>query len=669
VLPAWGLTTHGTPDAQVEMQAYVGDFASGYVAEGCLPTVVGGSLQVPPCRAYALETAPVTRLRYLAEPTARSIPLVAADGLIWLAGRADVAVTPPGWTGVVGTHYVWTHTTTTRPVLPQGTVLLAGATSSGGVLSQVADLRPDTPYRGPVNALSGLYGVTGDCQTVDTAGLQAAINAGLWRDREVYLPTPPGGCYKTGALWLHYHATFNAAAPQAIEHQGYLLVLGDGPMRFKTATEPRQYERTVLECVDATQPCINAFTGAGAGAPNALRHLRLERLSVVGTSPGQYLVSIDGANNGAGMREMYLLQKSQTGSGLKWLNTFVVDLTQVFIEYQSVVPQGRSTGRGLYLSNTTTTGGMVDVRNVSAKGFDTCWQIGEQDFGTGSRLQAVTILDGQAGNCQIGMFVGHALRGFSCTGCYFEGISKYAMQFDADPRGGRVEASWFAVDDLLDADDVAILFGNGVGDPGGRAQAITFANNVFLGQKAGYTFYVDTSTDTHSIAVEGNYVEGGLGASGLVGIGCRDTFDAKGLRVMGNFFDPATVATPIQDACYYTGLITAMDRVVMGRTVSHSSGAAIVLAPTLTLPTDGNTFNLTGSATVTMISCPHCRSGAQVRFLKVAGNTPVFQEGGNMNLSNAGSDANTWAPGTVATGTLTLELYGTTWYEVGRTVQ
>jgi hypothetical protein len=168
----------------------------GYVASGCVPSVAGGmALTMAPCRAFALDTTDPKTLKGFEEETARTLTLSGA-GPFWLVGRWHPGVTPPGWTCQPGTHYCWIQGAS-APAWPSGTVRLAYAAQTAGVLTHAQVLAPSTPLDPqPLDAIvyATQYGLRCDGVSDNSIALQTAVAAIPGAGGILLLPASADAC-------------------------------------------------------------------------------------------------------------------------------------------------------------------------------------------------------------------------------------------------------------------------------------------------------------------------------------------------------------------------------------------------------------------------------------------------------------------------------------------
>jgi len=119
---------------------------------------------------------------------------------------------------------------------------------------------------------------------------------------------------------------------------------------------------------------------------------------------------------------------------------------------------------------------------------------------------------------------------------------------------------------------------------------------------------------------------------------------------------------------YMTGLLGgivqfAVGIIVDGR-IQGSKGADIASANTITLGNDGNSFDITGTTTINNISVTGWQSGSRITLKFDGALTFTDQAGGSGQMRLAGSGNLT----TAANTRIMLELDGTEWWEISRTV-
>lgn len=634
--PAWARSTHDLPDAQTESQAWWGDAMHGYVVEGCLPArpASGATLTLPPCRAYGLEQAAGPQLRYLWEPTARSLALP-GDGLHWLAVHATTTAVAPGWTPVAGTHYRW-RISATRPMAPDGGLLVAQVQVTSGAVTEVGDLRPDNPVSPVANLRAPLYGAKADCTTDDTVAIQTWINNTRWRNTTGYAPA---GCYAMTRLWLNYDAVHNPGFPSASAAQGNYTLAGAGSMQavIHDFLHPTLWNGTIFLSSATDGPMLTATGPTGVGTGNPLRGLSFGRLSLVQTT-ATYVVSLTGLHAGVEVADVLIVQRG-TGGGLEWHNIWLADIRDSFI-YTPTTTAASNLGIGLHIYNDGTgAGGIVLLSDVTVRNFGggkpvlgECIRMGTDV--TANRLQSLVLTGVQAGGCPIGLHVMHAVRGLLCTGCYFEGYKQYGMLIDNDAWGVTVQGSWFAGAQLSNPATASLKIGGGSGGLIAGAKGIVVRGNVFEDTNNGYAIWRDVGGSVVGAVIEANVIN--VNPATVAGIYCGTAglIQQNQMIIKANAWDVAT-GVLIDPGCDSTEelLTTSVHR--FNRRVNFGQGILVDAAASVTLPGDGNVYPLAGAATVATLVCPTCTPGAQVWFYVTPGSTPTMDESGNLLLAGA----------------------------------
>ena len=128
----------------------------------------------------------------------------AANDVCWTFISSRTETTIDNFTRVTGTDYFVDCTSATQPSTFTASIPLMRITITTSAIAAVQDIRQDTLLTdAPINALSPLFGVQGDCATDDTAGLQAAINNAGTRGLPLHVPrSQKGACYLFTRLWL-----------------------------------------------------------------------------------------------------------------------------------------------------------------------------------------------------------------------------------------------------------------------------------------------------------------------------------------------------------------------------------------------------------------------------------------------------------------------------------
>lgn len=215
VAPASARNTHGLPSQGEESQAVWGDAFQAYVRENCLHgTDADTTVVITNCRAYVRDSsAQKYQLRYVEDLTSRSITYSAGAGTYWLAVRANLSVTPGGWTCAAGTHYCW-FLAASRPTLPAATLLVAKSTVAGGAVTAVADCRRSAPT-GVRSVTDPLFGADPTGATDSRAAFQAALKNAQDQLGGVVL-VPPGDFLLTGNVLVGHRTTLQCTPYQTV---------------------------------------------------------------------------------------------------------------------------------------------------------------------------------------------------------------------------------------------------------------------------------------------------------------------------------------------------------------------------------------------------------------------------------------------------------------------
>lgn len=662
---AFGRTFPATSDPVAAAQQRWGTVSQGYVVQGCTHTTsISTSVSVASCRAFALDTADPDTLRGFEETVARTITYSGGDGTYWLAGRANVAITPAGWTSVAGTHYLW-RLSTTKPAIPTGMVLLRQAIVLAGAITEVGDHRPDSPFADlPANLMSPMYGAVRDCTTDDTVAVQTWINNVRWRGTTGYAPP---GCYEVTRLWLAYDAANNPGFPSNVGLQGDFRLMGAGSIQINVHDflTSDLWNGTIFLSTETAAPMLNAFGAVGGASGNPLRGIKVEGFSFVQTTTS-VMVDINGLHQGADLSNLFIVNRG-TGGGMVWKNLWNSRLKDMII-YTPTTTAGSNVGIGLHVTNEDTVGGIIQMDNVTVRNFGSanpttgeCIRLGSPV--TANRFQSLDLRGVQAGSCPIGMHLMHAIRGMTCTGCYFEGYKIYAILMDNTPQGVHITGSWFAGTQMANAGGAGIRIGAGAGGLPFGARGVMITNNVFVDTVEGYAIWRDVGAEVVGAVIEGNVIHvGPAPALGGIYCGTGGIIGENTLSIRGNVFDGAGTNT-IDATCTTADTVATPLYHLFNRRVNFGQGVSIASAAAITIPGDGNVYNLTGNLAVTTFTCAECLPGAMLWFYVTVGNAPTINEGGNIVLDDTA--ANTW---TGAQNDVIAFVYTTTglWHEMFR---
>ena len=617
-------------------------------------------MTMPPCRAFVLEAGAgaslatdAPRLIGVVEDSARALGLPTASGTLWLGARPTPAGTPVGWTCWAGTHYCWQATSGNDPV-PLGVTLLAKLTIAGGQLTGVLDVRADSPQPGPANLRSPLYGAVGDCLTDDTAAVQMWINNTVARRMT---GVAPAGCYLIDRVWFTYDAVHNPNYPQDIQFQGNIKLSGAGSIQAGMSGMPKDRRYGTIFVSTATDAPM--FNGAGDHVNFAFRGLRLEGFSLDQTTTSE-VMKFEDLHSRAWLEDMFLINRG-TGGGITWSDLFLVRMQDLFV----MTNNDASVGHGIWLYNVTNLGGIVELANVTGRGFvgGTCVRIGVTTDLDEKVLASVNLVGVQGQSCQVGIALLGAATGSVIQGGYTEGTTQYAVEIGHNAIGATVLGGYFDVDKHLDATDAGIKIGNSTGGLADRALAVNVMGARITRLNKGYGIWRDYSPqNTRGGVIQGNILDGNVGGT-AVGIYCGTggATTEESLVIQGNTFNE-NVPIGVDATCRSGDIIQDELGIWFGRRVNMGQGLVLASAATVVLPTNGNAYNLTGSATVTTITCTPCTPGATITFFAQSTHTPSLAQGGNIHLSDA--DGNVWN-GT-AYGVISLLYDGVSWRELFR---
>lgn len=586
-----------SPDVTLDAQQTWGASMQGYAVKGCLPTAgAGAAVQVPPCRAYALDTTDPARLIGFEEETARSLTLTAGDGIYWVTGRALPWQEPAGWTCPAGVHYCWQKSAPSAEAasgpdtpLPAGLVLLARVELASGLVTSLGDLRSDTPIRGaPLNARAPLWGVVADCVTDTQPQLQPAINAGLWQKRAIYLPQ---GCYATMPLWFNYDAANNPSAPNLVREHGRIRLFGDNPLGFANLTNNDRRNGTILL---GLSPTANAFNITHTTTD--LVQITLTDLTLIANTTG-WVMHWNNAVQNANMARVTVHQQSTTttGGGILLDNSFVV-------RWEDVLVRGTNAGVGLWVRHSATPGGLNTFYNLNVREFATCWRLGDtQPPGTSTDkgLTNSLFIGSQVGECDTNVYVGTGVSSAVFLDVHNEMSRDFGYFFTGGAgiltvQGGAVGC----VNQVLPQNACIRIGDSTVPLAAGAATTITI-------QGVGFGFVRTRGVDIQNTTGIKTIV---LGANSFAGQGetaqairCEGspTF-GRGLVLLPQTFSGFT-ANPIA-GCNGATAVFEQQFSRFGQVVLGSQSATVVTAAaTITLPCDGNLVLIKGPGTVSRI--------------------------------------------------------------------
>lgn len=639
-----------TPDAERAAQERWGAWMQGYVVSGCLPpTSASLSLTIPPCTAWVRTGGAYARLQGVSEESARTVTMPGGDASYWLALRTSPGTSPAGWTCWPGLHYCY-RGLAGNPPASDGITLLARLTIQSGAITRAGDVRPDSPIPGgPANLRSPLYGAVGDCVADDTVAIQTWINNTAWRRSRAHAPQ---GCYRFYRYWLNHDAVNNPGYPEDAVLQGGYTLTGDGQSQVhQVPALPSRQSGTVFVSYATDAPAVNAFAPMGSGEPNNLRGLRLSGFSVIQTTTSA-VVHIDGAHSQSYLGQVFIHQQG-TGDGLIYANTFLSRLEDLFV----YATHASNTGIGVQVANTTGLGGVIHVTNVTGRGFG---EVGVR-FGSlaadGKRMAGLQAMGVQGLQTKVGLQFFGAMTGAICSGCYTEETTQYGIEIGENALGVTLLGGWVDAVTHTDATDAGIKIGGRPGTAFNSRAGGTVIQGMRIGNiNTGYGIWREVSDEVDGTVIQGNALDGTAG----IGIYCgtAGTTSENNLVIAGNRFG-ATLGAAVDATCRQGELVQTPSGLWMGRRVNLGQGLVVVSSDEIVLPTNGNTYNLTGDILVKTINCAPCTPGATITFFVQPGNSPSIGQGGNIDL-----DDTLVTPWAGAPGALISFLFdGTTWRE------
>lgn len=640
--------------------------------------VISGGLHDPAAgvTTAAFATVAIIQGRHVAQPAAQ-VSYTSGDGFYWLGIRHNMDVLPAGWTCVPNTRYCW-RIQGNIPRPPPGLVLLSRATVTAGAITEVGDYRVDNPYKGsPAMLTSPLFGGVPDCGPTDnTAALQALINNAGWRQ----LPAlAPAGCYYMQSVWLNYDAAENPRYPSAATQQGNYTLRGEGSMQVHHVGGNETYiPGTVFVSTSTDKPAFKAFSPMGQGAPNSLRGLKLRSFSVK-QNTSTAVIDIDGANSRSSIEDVFVLQNG-IGNGIKYFNTFLTHFQDIFVYTGNT----GNTGVGFWIANTTGQGGIINVLNVTGRGFGVTGVRAGVDDENLKRLQSVNLIGVQGTTSPIGIQVLGAMTGGACIGCYTEGTTQYGMEIRNGTQGFSVVGGFFDGTGHEDATDAVVkIGGDGIdATTSNRAWGVTVQGAKIIEGLQGYGIFRNFDANQDGVALFGNSFDAPfVGNYQGFGISCGAgaTTTQNNLLIAANHFNtPHDPVRGVEGSCRSGEIVQDGIAVWISRRLNTGQGLVLASDPDVQLPTNGNIYNLTGTATITKITCGNCTPGATIVLFTQggAGNTPKIAEdlvNGNIFLQapSGGTETpqrvvNPWAPPETEKWYITLMWDGTKWREQGR---
>lgn len=497
--PSWAVNTHGLGSPLRETMAREKDHLRGYVVSGGTHATTSGTLVSP---SFATNAYVVSGNELIYVSQAATTVTYNGSSTSCLGIVANRAGTVAGWSRQGASHYV--TKTSACSTAPAGGMNLLEITTTTEV-TVVADYRITSPERQDhVNVMSPIFGVTADCSTDDTAGLQAALNNAAWRQKNVYAPA---GCYNFTKLYFQYDATNNPGWPNpATEWKsgGRLRLYGDLAMGEQNianlGTEGETF--TVFNSTDGTGP---AFVMDGAFVGALMNGIHLQDLTVIADNTTQ-VVQAASLSNSARFDRVTIYQKSSSGNGMLLDNTYHFRC----VDCEIIGPGAHTgTGVGLDISRDASTGGRNSFLGGQTKFFGTCAQMSTTDIQSLYTFQNFLFL-----SCNDGfLFVpsDKTPRGILFLNTHFEDYDDKGIWIQGNAKSISIINSVFigAESEIADAGDAAIWIGeSGAGNPDDLAHSVAIINNYFQTVKSRAIRFDITGTFMDGWLVHGNYFEG-----------------------------------------------------------------------------------------------------------------------------------------------------------------
>jgi hypothetical protein len=196
-----------------------------------------------------------------------------------------------------------------------------------------------------------------------------------------------------------------------------------------------------------------------------------------------------------------------------------------------------------------------------------------------------------------------------------------------------------------------------------RARGVVIQGNRLVSVDAGYGIFRDFSVNhTDGTVIQANSIEGNVSSTGTgIYCGTAGTTTENNLVIQGNSVNE-NISTGVDATCRSGELIQDKNSTWFSRRLNWAQTGNLASAATIVLAPNGNVIPLTGTATITTITCAPCTAGAVVVFIVQGAHAPVMNEGGNIRLDDNLSNAWTGADG----ASIALRYNGTTWFELFR---
>ena len=199
--------------------------------------------------------------------------------------------------------------------------------------------------------------------------LQNAINDAAQKGA-VIVWMPKGFYQVNGPIYLSYDADNNTEFLKDASGQGQIQLMGEGvPSNGLLGQDPISRPKgTILDFHNTTGACLEAKT---TDTSNPIRALRLRNFGLRSRS-SDWAIDFKGANTQSGFDKLGLFVLEDSGSGVRWHDSYLDSFRNCFIA------GGSSQGVGMELSNPDVGGaGLLDITQVTLKGFDIGMKVGD----------------------------------------------------------------------------------------------------------------------------------------------------------------------------------------------------------------------------------------------------------------------------------------------------
>ena len=468
-----------------------------------------------------------------------------------------------------------------------------------------------------VSIIGDSAGVEATKATQNTLSMRAAVrhaqDTGL---REI---NAGAGVFKYNGLQLAYHSV-NAPDLNPNKKAQRIKLTGVGQMDDGEALEfakSGEYEefRTVFESVDGS-PAITAKTDL---TQLPIRGLEIEQISLVAECAGQGVIEFDKVHTNAALSFVTIVQKSGSGHGVRWHNSYMYSVKNVF--GINVADTVASTSLGMELKNPTVAGGMIDLTQVTFDSFGVNYVFGERNFSNPAEIISGITTNGVQG-----------LRGITnfeyCKGCISSSGNIRSEQ--ASVKGIRFfnfcrDITLTNIRNYNPTATVADIEFGVQTDTADKKNA--HINVCVLGGQA----------DVHNAGIvrwssldsEGGCVKD-FRLFQANGTGTGTGIDGKGSSSNGFTLDlvlSSSLTTEATGTGLYSAIFTTSEKITRREI---KSVVQLASAATLNIPDTGNAFEITGSTTITDIQ--PIVDGME---LILYNSSATITDGGNLKLASS----------------------------------